>query len=161
MTLWQRQTLLAICAINFSSGVLAVDNISFSGTLNEPPPCTIDGGNTVDIDFGDVAISLIDGVNYLKPVPYTITCGSDTLPWALKLSVNGTQTGFDSSAVQSSVTELGIQILQNGVKLDLNTPLDISLGAPPVLQAVPVKEAGATLAPGGFTAAATLLAEYE
>ncbi|WP_081830122.1 fimbrial protein [Pseudomonas simiae] len=161
MTYWQLRKLLALCITCISSGASAVDNISFSGTLNDPPACTIDGGNAIEVDFGDLAISMIDGVNYLKTVPYTITCAANPLPWALKLSINGTQAGFDSSAVQSSVPELGIRLLQNGVGFDLNTPLDITLGAPPVLQAVPVKEAGVTLNPGGFTAVATLLAEYE
>lgn len=27
-------------------------NVTFSGTLNEPPPCTIDAGNKIEVDFG-------------------------------------------------------------------------------------------------------------
>lgn len=157
----RQKTVIALCITFLSNSVYAVDNISFSGVLNEPPACSIDSGNAIEVDFDDIAISMIDGVNYLKVVPYTITCASDSLPWALKLSVSGMQAGFDSSALQSSVAELGIRLLQNGVRLDLNTPLDINLGAPPVLQAVPIKEAGAILSPGRFTATATLLAEYE
>lgn len=113
------------------------------------------------MDFGDIGIKRVDGVQYRKGVGYTINCGTDTLPWALKLSVNGTPTTFDGAAVQTSVPALGIRIFQNNLPFSLNTPLDISLSSPPVLEVVPVKQPGATLAPARFSAVATLLAEYQ
>lgn len=159
MTFWQQRALLALCSIGLCSGASA--NLTFSGTLNEPPPCTIDGGNTIEVDFGDVGVKRVDGVKYRKGVGYIITCGADTLPWELKLSVNGTATAFDGSAVQTSVPELGIRLFQNNLPFALNTPLDINLSSPPVLEAVPVQRLGAVLTPARFTAVATLLAEYE
>lgn len=159
MTCWQQRALLALCSIGLCSGASA--NLTFSGTLNEPPPCTIDAGNTIEVDFGDVGVKRVDGVKYRRGVGYTIRCGTDTLPWELKLSVNGTSTTFDGSAVQTSAPELGIRIFQNGVPFLLNTPLDITLSSPPTLEVVPVKRPGAILTPARFTAVATLLAEYE
>lgn len=159
MICWQQRALLALCSIGLCSGASA--NLTFSGTLNEPPPCTIDAGNTIEVDFGDVGVKRVDGVKYRRGVGYTIRCGTDTLPWELKLSVNGTSTVFDGAAVQTSVPELGIRIFQNGVPFLLNTPLDITLSSPPTLEVVPVKRPGAILAPARFTAVATLLAEYE
>lgn len=159
MTCWQQRALLALCSIGLCSGASA--NLTFSGTLNEPPPCTIDAGNTIEVDFGDVGVKRVDGVKYRRGVGYTISCGTDTLPWELKLSVNGTSTTFDGSAVQTSAPELGIRIFQNGVPFLLNTPLDITLSSPPTLEVVPVKRPGAILTPARFTAVATLLAEYE
>lgn len=156
---WQQRALLALCFIGFCSGASA--NLTFSGTLNEPPPCTIDAGNKIEVDFGDVGVKRVDGVKYRRGVGYTITCGPSTLPWLLKLSVNGTATTFDGSAVQTSVPNLGIRIFQNNLPFLLNTPLDITLSSPPILEVVPVKQPGATLAPARFTAVATLLAEYE
>lgn len=70
-------------------------------------------------------------------------------------------TTFDSSAVVSSVSGLGIKILRNGVPFTLNTPLLINPASPPVLEAVPIKSAASILAPGGFSASATLLAYYQ
>lgn len=160
MIVWQRRTLLALFFIGVSSGASAT-NLTFSGTLNEPPPCTIDDGNSIEVDFQEIGIEKVDGVNYRKGVPYIIKCGPDTLPWELKLSVNGTETTFEASAVQSSEADLGIQLLQNSAPFRLNTPLVINLMTPPVLEAVPVKKPGTTLKTGGFTATATLLAEYE
>ncbi|NVZ18271.1 fimbrial protein [Pseudomonas costantinii] len=159
MTCWQQRALLALCSISLCSGASA--NLTFSGTLNEPPPCTIDAGNTIEVDFGDVGVKRVDGVKYRRGVGYTISCGPATLPWELKLSINGTPTSFDGSAVQTSVPALGIRIFQNNVPFPLNTPLDITLSSPPTLEVVPVKQLGAVLAPARFTAVATLLAEYE
>lgn len=159
MTFWQRRALLALCSMGLCSGASA--NLTFSGTLNEPPPCTIEAGNTIEVDFGDVGVKRVDGVKYRQGVGYTINCGTDTLPWELKLSVNGTATTFDGSAVQTSVPELGIRVFQNNLPFLLNTPLEISLSSPPLLEVVPVKQPGTTLAPARFTAVATLLAEYQ
>ena len=159
MICWQQRALLALCSIGLSSGASA--NLTFSGTLNEPPPCTIDAGNKIEVDFGDVGVKRVDGVRYRRGVGYTISCGTDTLPWVLKLSVNGTPTTFDGAALQTSAPDLGIRIFQNNLPFRLNTPLDITVSSPPVLEVVPVKQPGATLAPASFTAVATLLAEYQ
>lgn len=159
MTFRQPHALLLLCSLGLCSGASA--NLTFSGTLNEPPPCTIDAGNTIEVDFGDVGVKRVDGERYRRGVGYTINCGTDTLPWELKLSVNGTPTTFDGAAVQTSVPALGIRIFQNSLPFPLNTPLDINLSAPPTLEVVPVKQAGAVLPPARFTAVATLLAEYE
>ncbi|WP_232462764.1 fimbrial protein, partial [Pseudomonas fragi] len=103
----------------------------------------------------------VDGVNYRKPLAYTLSCTAGTLPWEMLLKVQGVATTFDSSAVVSSVSGLGIKILRNGVPFTLNTPLLINPASPPVLEAVPIKSAASTLAPGGFSASATLLAYYQ
>ncbi|MBK5439592.1 fimbrial protein [Pseudomonas sp. TH32] len=159
MTFWSQRALLALCSIGLCSGVSA--NVTFTGTLNEPPPCTIDSGSTIEVDFGDVGTKRVDGVKYRRTVGYTIRCGPSTLPWLLRLSINGTATTFDNSAVQTSVPELGIRLFQNNLPFRLNTPLDITLSSPPTLEVVPVKQPGSVLAPARFTAVATLLAEYQ
>ncbi len=159
MTCWHLRALLALGSIGLCSTASA--NLTFSGTLNEPPPCTIDAGNTIEVDFGDVGVKRVDGERYRRGVGYTISCGADNFPWVLKLSVNGTPTTFDNAAVQTSVPALGIRVFQNNQAFGLNTPLDISLASPPVLEVVPVMQPGAILTPARFTAVATLLAEYQ
>ncbi|MFJ2334797.1 fimbrial protein [Pseudomonas helleri] len=159
MTFWQSPVVLTVLSLGLCSNATA--NVAFNGTLIEPPPCTINGGSTIEVDFKEVGISKVDGEHYRESVNYAITCSTDTLPWEMILTVRGTPTGFDSSAVQSSVVDLGIRLLQNGIPLELNTPLIITPSSPPVLEAVPVKRLGSTLAPGGFTASATLLANYQ
>lgn len=153
MTFWQSPAVLTVLALGVCSSASA--NVAFNGTLIEPPPCTI------EVDFKEVGISQVDGEHYCQPVSYTITCSADTLPWEMILTVRGTATSFEPSAVQSNVADLGIKLLQNGKPMALNTPLVITPSSPPVLEAVPVKRPGSTLAPGGFTATATLLANYQ
>jgi len=159
MKCWPQRTLLGLCCFGFFSAASA--NLTFNGTLNEPPPCTIDSGSTIEVDFGDVGTKRVDGVKYRRAVGYTIRCGASTLPWLLRLSINGTATTFDNSAVQTNVPELGIRLFQNNLPFRLNTPLDITLSSPPTLEVVPVKQPGSVLAPARFTAVATLLAEYQ
>lgn len=159
MNFWPQRALLALCSIGLCSGASA--NLTFNGTLNEPPPCTIDSGRNIEVDFGDVGTKRVDGVKYRRAVGYTINCGTSPLPWLLKLSINGTATTFDGAALQTTAPDLGIRLLQNNVPFLLNTPLDITITAPPTLEVVPVKRPGAVLAPARFTAVATLLAEYQ
>lgn len=151
--------LFALFVLGYSNSAMA--NFTFDGTLNEPPPCTINSGNIIEVDFKDVGVSKVNGVNYLKPVNYTITCSAGTLPWEMLLTVRGVATSFESSAIQSSVADLGIQILQNGEPLALNTLLLINPTTPPVLEAVPTKRPGVLLGPGEFSSSATLLAEFQ
>lgn len=159
MKLCNPPALFALFVLGYSNSAMA--NLTFDGTLNEPPPCTINSGNNIEIDFQNVGVNNVDGVNYLKSVNYTITCSSGTLPWEMVLTVRGVATSYETSAIQSSVSNLGIRILQNGVPLPLNTLLLINPATPPVLEAVPIRRPGNLLGPGAFTSSATLLAEFQ
>jgi hypothetical protein len=143
--------------------------IDLYGTLIEPPPCTINNGQDIDVPFGEnVGISRVDGVNYKKNVDYQITCddssGDNTV--TLGLIVNGQPTTFDSAAVQAQIegstsTDLGIKLILGGNDFSLNKRVNINKDTPPLLEAVPVKKPGTTLPEGQFTATATLMANYE
>jgi type 1 fimbria pilin len=136
--------------------------VTFNGTLIEPPPCLIDNGRQIDVNFGDrVGINKVDGVNYLQAMNYQITCSNPGSGFALTLSLTGTATAFDNQALATDKTDLGIRIYQNNIPFTPNTVLDIDLNNPPPLTAVPVKRAGATLTEGAFEAWATLHAEYQ
>lgn len=155
----QRFALLTVSMLGFCTN--AMGNLTLSGTLVEPPPCTINSGSTIAVDFGDISVKSVDGVQNRKGLNYIITCTASTLPWGLNLMLTGTATSFDPSAVQSSVPDLGIKVLRNNLAFVLNTKLSISLSSPPVLEVVPVKRSGSTLSEGNFTATAVLLAFYE
>ncbi|CAI0719944.1 Minor fimbrial protein prsF precursor [Serratia entomophila] len=125
------------------------------------PPCVINGGRTIEVDFGDsLIITRVDGNNYTKAVDYTLTCTGNSSN-AMKLQVMGNPTAFEPSALQTSVADLGIALKANGGALAVNEWLDFTYPNAPQLQAVPVKRAGATLAGGEFTAAATLRVDYQ
>lgn len=138
-------------------------DMNFHGTLIEPPPCTINDDNSIDVDFGvRVGINKVDGVNYRQPLNYQIICksaGNSNL--ALTLSLAGTAAKFDNQALLSDKANLGIRIYQNDTPFPPNSSLNIDLDSPPKLEAVPVKQGGSTLTEGTFEAWATLRADYQ
>lgn len=159
--------LLMTCGlIAGSSSTQAKDgegDITFHGTLIAPPPCTISDGNQVDVNFGEqVGINKVDGVNYRRPLNYQITCDSTQGgSWVLSLKLTGETPVFDSQALQTDKTGLGIKIYQNGTLFAPNSTLRINLDNLPTLEAVPIKQDGASLVEGAFEAWASLRADYE
>ena len=161
-----RVLLLACGLVGVTGTAQAKDgeaDMTFHGTLIEPPPCTINDGNQVDVDFGErVGINKVDGVNYRQQLNYQITCDKAVVgSWALTLSLSGSVAGFDSDALLTDKTSLGIRVYQNDKPFPPNSTLKINLDNPPRLEAVPIKQAGATLTEGVFEAWATLRADYE
>ncbi len=155
--------LTALMSLSAPSLAAGTADMMFRGTLIEPPPCTINDGNRVDVDFGErVGINKVDGVNYRQVMNYQITCevaaGSN---WTMTLSLTGTAAGFDKDALLSSKTDLGIRVYQNDTVFTPGSSLSIDPDKPPRLEAVPVKRAGATLTEGAFEAWATLRADYQ
>ncbi|WP_447872338.1 fimbrial protein [Serratia fonticola] len=157
------RTLLLLIGSVLSPAGLAAENMRLYGTLVEPPACTINNGSDIDVNFGNrVGVKKVDGVNYLQPMNYQITCDPNANGWAMTLEIVGTPADYDRAAVVvTDVTDLAIQIKQNGVPFELNKPIPISLTSPPRLEAVPVKRLGATLTEGPFEATATLKAVYQ
>ncbi|RTF42515.1 fimbrial protein [Serratia marcescens] len=159
--------LLLTCGLMGMAGpVLAKDgeaDMIFHGTLITPPPCTINDDNRIDVDFGErVGINKVDGVNYRQGLNYQITCdNAGSGNWALTLSLSGSSTGFDKEALLTDKANLGIRVYQNDQPFTPNSTLKIDLANPPHLEAVPVKNAGATLTEGAFEAWATLRADYQ
>ncbi|WP_372242303.1 fimbrial protein [Serratia marcescens] len=148
------------------SGVALADgdvDMTFRGTLIEPPPCTINDGERVDVDFGErVGINKVDGVNYRQIMNYQITCdNAGSGSWALTLSLTGAAAGFDEQALQTNKTDLGIRVYQNDKPFTPGSTLVIDISNPPRLEAVPVKREGATLTEGAFESWATLRADYQ
>ncbi|WP_019212814.1 fimbrial protein [Yersinia massiliensis] len=135
-------------------------NMYFHGTLINPPPCVISGSKQIDVDFSNsVETTKVDGVNYKKPIDYTLAC--DVNPeFALKMQLKGDVSSFDQTLLLTSVEDLGIQIIRNGQKIDVNEWMYFQYKNIPILEAVPVKNKDAILTGGKFDATATLLVEY-
>jgi type 1 fimbria pilin len=138
-------------------------DMTFHGTLIEPPPCTINDGNQVEVDFGErVGINKVDGENYRQQLNYQITCDKAIGgTWALKLSLSGGAAGFNKEALMTNKTGLGIRVYQGDKPFSPNSSVKINLANPPRLEAVPIKQAGVTLTEGAFETWATLRADYE
>lgn len=138
-------------------------DITYGGTLLDAPPCSINGGEPIDIDFGEVGVNKVDGQNYAQTFTLMYECEGTTTDMILRYL--GVATTFDKAAVQSNIPEFGIQLQhqRNGAiaPFEVGSTLAIpSYQGSSHFIATPVKNAGAELQEGAFTAAATLQLEY-
>lgn len=134
--------------------------VTVSVTVLEAPSCVINGNRTIEVDFEEVLTVSVDGNRYLKNVDYTLEC-SGIKSNAMQMMVVGNVSRFDASALQTNVYDFGVALRANGQPLNINRWLKFTYPNKPLLQAVPVKAAGAKLPGGAFTAGATLLVAYQ
>ncbi|WP_437611681.1 fimbrial protein [Erwinia sp. V71] len=124
------------------------------------PACEINEGRPIQVDFGDnLQAPRIDGQNYMQRIRYQLSC-PDSRTAGLTLTLSGEPAVFDSTVLTSSMADIGIRVLHNGMPMALNQPVSLDMHQLPQLHAVPVKRDGATLAKGRFSATATLRAGY-
>lgn len=151
----------AICC---GSIVQATENLSFRGTLLKNPPCEINGGQPVEIDFGEVGINKIDGENYSQTFTLTYDCQGASTDKILRYL--GNVTAFDAAAVQSNMANFGIRLAHRTSEGEVSP---LTVGSSLLLAAdvgsssfivTPVKKAGVELLEGAFTAGATLQLNY-
>lgn len=136
------------------------DNMKFTGTLIDPPPCYINDKQDMSVHFDKVGVNKVNGVNYLQPIDYVVTC-EESAGWTMVLRLTGDAATFLDGTIQTDVAGLGVQITINDQPMDLNENFVISPANLPRLKAVPVKQMGTVLTEGAFKASATLLAMYQ
>jgi type 1 fimbria pilin len=157
---------IVICNLFSINVVTAEDNMSFRGSLMEFPPCKINDGKVIEINFGEIGVGKVTNngsdSSLRKLVLFEIDCQDK-----LFIRYLGIPTSFDNAAVQSSVPDLGIQMQL--ARDNAFTPIVIgqgwvreagSSGANTAVWALPVKKIGAELSVGSFEATATLQLEY-
>lgn len=158
--------LLGSCIV---SSAQASTRVNFHGTLINNPPCDITGENDpIYVDFDEVGITKIDGVNYMKDFTLTVTCGADLgNNVALYMGYNGMSALFDSDAVQTSLRGLGIRLYHNGGVVapnndDISVVMSSGFSKTIALSAVPVKDndPSLTLLEGPFSATGTVEIRY-
>lgn len=156
--------LVTILTVNLSIGYAAQSGdssaVNFTGILKRRP-CHINNDQIIYIHFGEMGVNKIDGVNYAKTIPYSIKCEEIGDDLSLKLYLRADHPWFDYTTIVTTKTDLGINILQDGKLMEINSGLTINYHKPPVLVAVPIKRIKSDLSEGSFTATATLLAEYD
>lgn len=141
--------------------------VTFKGNLIGNPPCDITGDNDpITVDFDEVGITRIDGVNYMQDFALTVTCGND-LGNAVQLYMgyDGMNAPFDDNAIQTSLRGLGVRLYYQGDVVAPNNddiPIVMSSGgvANIPLSAVPVKDPTIDLFEGTFTATGTVEIRY-
>ncbi|HBH6953694.1 TPA: fimbrial protein [Serratia marcescens] len=142
--------------------VQSATNITVSVTVLAPLPCVFDGNKPIEVNFGDeVLTTRIDGGNYRMPIAYSLSCSGQGKN-AMKLQIAGNGASFNSQLLQTNVNGLGIALLRNGTRIPLNSWQSFTYSTTlPVLEAVPVRQAGVELPTGEFNASATLRADYQ
>lgn len=154
---WRAVTALGGLLLICCQGAFGANSISIKGVVLMPPPCVVNAAGTLSVAFGtDLLTTRINGVNYSKSVPYTVTCGPQPTK-LMTLKLTGTGAVFDTNALRTNKTDLGIKLLVGGVAWPLNTTVNFTHPTLPVVTAVLVKKAGSTLTAGSFTASATLV----
>ncbi|MBH1930738.1 fimbrial protein [Serratia rubidaea] len=144
-------------------GAFAADQgtrVSITATVVAPPPCEINDGRTIDVDFGQVGVKRIDGSRYMQRLSYSVHCEFLDPARQLKMKIVGTGAAFDANVLHTSVNGLGIKLLADGKAFNLNSALNIDYTTLPQLDAVPVKSPAATLTEGKFTSGATMQIDY-
>ncbi|CAI2019365.1 putative minor fimbrial subunit StfE [Serratia fonticola] len=140
----------------------ATSTVTIKVTVSAPPPCVINDDRPIEVEFGEVMTTRVDGNNYRRNVNYTLKC-TNASSNAMKLQVNGTGAGFDSQVLQTNKAGLGIALLQDERRLPINTGwINFTYPNQPVLVAVPVKQSNVKLDGGEFfSAGATMKVAYQ
>ena len=107
-------------------GVHAETSLTIRAVIIAPPPCVINSGSTLDVPFGnDLLTSRVDGVNYRRDVPYTVTCDSP-FSNALTLELKGSGAAFDNRVLVTRKPDLGVKLFVNGADWPLNTAVNFT-----------------------------------
>lgn len=159
--------LLSISVLLVSFSVIAVP-VFFTGTLIDNPPCSVNNAEPLDVPFGEVGITKIDGVNYAQSFTLNLNCnaslGGETV---LFLEYDGISADyFDVGALQTNRYGLGIRLYHSSdsALFPINSGHAIMMTGGSAsslnLYAVPVKAPGVDLPEGEFTATATFELQY-
>lgn len=141
-------------------GVPGITYVTIRGNVIAPPPCVINNGNTILVDFGEVMSTRIDGQRYKQPVNYTAECTK--MPTnAMTLAITGNTAGFDAGLLQTEIAGLGVRMLYQGRQLNPGEKVKFTYPVFPALEAVPVRDMTAVLTGGDFSAVATLDLDYQ
>ncbi len=142
------------------AGAASTNNVTVKITVVAPPPCIVNNNKVIDVDFGEVMTTRVDGTNYRKQVNYTLACPNSSSK-LVKLQIQGIGASFDSSVLKTSVNGLGIKLQKDSNKLPINSWLNFTYPNAPDLWAVPVMQTGTNLLAGDFTAGATMKIDYQ
>ncbi|OKB64595.1 exotoxin [Serratia marcescens] len=150
-----------LCLLSISTPLLAVTTLTVKVTVVAPPACVINGNQLIEVNFGDdVMTTRVDGSYKKMPVTYSVEC-KDMPNNAMKMQISGNSASFDRDVLQTNRADLGVALISNGKRVPMNSWLNFTYPSKPTLEAVLVKQAGATLRGDAFSAGATMRVEYQ
>ncbi|CAI1948860.1 MULTISPECIES: fimbrial protein [Serratia] len=136
--------------------------VTITGTVIGSAPCTVNGERAIEVNFGsEVMTAKVDGMNYRKPINYTLDCRGATKN-SMKLKIQGTPASFNGDVLATTERRnLGILLWGTNQLLKFNDWINFQYPNMPVLMVSPVKQQGTELTTGTFSASATMLVEYQ
>jgi len=138
----------------------AQSTITISMTVLNPPPCTINDGKAIEVDFGELIADDLDGIQFGRAVNIDLSCSGQRKN-QLRLQFQGTPDKAIANYLQTNHEGLAIKFFRNGQLLPLNSWLNFSWPDVPELRAAPVISNKKVLTGGTFSASATLRVEYQ
>lgn len=156
--------LIFISSYSYAAQEPAEVRFTISAEIKEQAQCIINNNEDIQVFFGEVDISKIDGDSY-KKVPINITLSCEHLQNnTLTMQLNGNGASFDSDVLAVPSQEgLGIRLLNGGVAQAINEDFSVIYdgGEKINLEVVLVKEADATLNAGTFNTISTIQVSYQ
>ncbi|WP_312847423.1 fimbrial protein [Serratia sp. PL7] len=142
----------------------ATANLNLTLTIHSPPECTLNNNQQQVVHFGDILLTRIDGNNYKRPVPLSLTC-TNLAKNDLRMTLQGDATTFSSNgALKTSNDKLGVVFYVNNAQQAINQPFAINYTTLPTLEVAPVKDTATSYLDtdgGYFSAFATLKVDYQ
>lgn len=134
--------------------------VTVNVTVQAPPPCTVNDEKPIEIEFHELLTTRIDGVRYRTPLNYTLSCDGAANN-AMKIQLVGSSASFDNSLLQTSTPGLGIMLQRGEEQIPINNWVNFTYPEKPDLWAIPIKQKGATLTGGEFTAGALMKIDFQ
>lgn len=135
--------------------------ITISMTVLNPPPCTINDGRTIEVDFGEIVTSdvLHDAIS--RPINLNLQCSSMSKN-QLRLQIQGTPAKDYPDYLLVSYSPIAIKFTSNGQVLPINSWLNFSWPDAPELRVATFHKPSWGVQGGvSFSASATLRVEYQ
>lgn len=112
---------------NGSNNMVVLNLLSAKDITLWPNTCTINGGTSLDIDFGSVIDSKISTVptspgEYTKPVSLSYSCSDTTVTQAISITLQATNTAsFNNLLIGTSNSNLGVAMVKNSSLVGVNS----------------------------------------
>ena len=138
-----------------------VTTIQISMTVLAPPPCTINDGKTIEVDFGEITDSdlLFNAIS--RPINLNLSCSSMSKN-QLRLQIQGTPDKDYPGYLLANYGSIAIKFTRNGQVLPINSWLNFSWPDAPELRVATFHKPNWLIKDGdSFSASATLRVEYQ
>ncbi|EFO1265987.1 fimbrial protein [Escherichia albertii] len=168
--------LMAACLFMTSAQVLAVDiPVKITGTI-QIPPCQVNDGKTIVVEFGDVSVTDVANERNLRKVTVPVKCSY--AQGTAYVKVTGTQLGGNTNVLKTDIDNFGIALYQGdgtATKLILGDgkhngqdsigyPIQTGLSGIEsgtfTFTAIPFSDGNKELAAGAFQASANMSISY-